>query len=116
MFSDLCLYGCGSFKVKAGIESPFESNKVNEKLKYRYLLFMWTECLEWCRDEERCVVSDSTGQISVVRLPHGAEPVVERQLQGHAYEAWTACWSYYQDNILYSGGDDSRNVFSSFFF
>ena len=58
-------------------------------------------------------MSDSCGRVSVLRL--GAEqqqPRLERRLEGHSYEAWTTCFSAWQDTVLYSGGDDNRQLLS----
>ena len=61
--------------------------------------------LDWAASGESVVVSDSKGEVVVVRLGEGGMEE-ERRLAGHSYEAWTAAFSRKDKNIIFSGGDD----------
>ena len=61
--------------------------------------------LDWAASGELLVVSDSKGEVVVVRLGEGGMEI-ERRLAGHSYEAWTAAFSRTDLNIIFSGGDD----------
>ncbi|XP_066569381.1 diphthine methyltransferase [Amia ocellicauda] len=53
------------------------------------------------------VLSDSVGGISVVSV--GASgPSLLSQWKGHNFEAWISAFSYWDTQLLYSGGDDCR--------
>ena len=61
--------------------------------------------LDWAASGELVVVSDSKGEVVVLRLGEaGMEE--ERRLAGHSYEAWTAAFSRTDQNTIFSGGDD----------
>ena len=61
--------------------------------------------LDWAANGELVVVSDSKGEVVVVRMAEGGMEE-ERRLAGHTYEAWTAAFSRTDQNIIFSGGDD----------
>ncbi|MBN3323848.1 DPH7 methyltransferase, partial [Atractosteus spatula] len=55
----------------------------------------------------RAVCSDSQGCVSVVSVD-GAAPTVLSQWTAHSFEAWISAFSYWDTQLLYSGGDDCR--------
>lgn len=55
----------------------------------------------------RVVCSDSTGCISVASLEEGAL-TVQSQWKAHDFEAWISAFSYWDTQLIYSGGDDCK--------
>uniref|UniRef100_W5M1M3 methylated diphthine methylhydrolase n=2 Tax=Lepisosteus oculatus TaxID=7918 RepID=W5M1M3_LEPOC len=55
----------------------------------------------------RTVCSDSQGCVSVVSVD-GAAPTLLSQWTAHSFEAWISAFSYWDTQLLYSGGDDCR--------
>jgi len=61
--------------------------------------------LEWNSSFDKIVVSDSKGKIHVIEhTPSNSKVICEYSC--HGYEAWTCCFSYWDDNLIFSGGDD----------
>lgn len=61
--------------------------------------------------EVKIVVSTSIGTVCIFHLTtEGVEKL--RSIQCHEYEAWISAFNYWDSNIIYTGGDDSR--FKSF--
>nr|XP_046241998.1 diphthine methyltransferase isoform X2 [Scatophagus argus] len=55
----------------------------------------------------RVVCSDSAGCISVLSLAEGALTSLS-QWKAHDFEAWISAFSYWDTQLVYSGGDDCR--------
>ncbi|XP_072563933.1 diphthine methyltransferase isoform X2 [Paramormyrops kingsleyae] len=55
----------------------------------------------------RVVSSDSTGGISVLALGEGSLAKLS-QWKAHDFEAWISAFSYWDTQLLYSGGDDCK--------
>ena len=53
--------------------------------------------------ETRIVVSDSRGDITVLRLSSERPLEVEAQWKAHDYEAWICAFNYNNTDIIYSG-------------
>ncbi|CAG5918226.1 unnamed protein product [Menidia menidia] len=57
--------------------------------------------------EVRAVCSDSAGCVSVCSLAQAA-PVATAHWKAHDFEAWIAAFSYWDTQLVYSGGDDCK--------
>ncbi|KAJ0019622.1 hypothetical protein NQD34_007191 [Periophthalmus magnuspinnatus] len=55
----------------------------------------------------RAVCSDSAGCISVVSLEEGAV-TIQSQWKAHDFEAWISAFSYWDTQVIYTGGDDCK--------
>ncbi|XP_008278842.1 diphthine methyltransferase isoform X2 [Stegastes partitus] len=55
----------------------------------------------------RVVCSDSAGCISVLSLAEGALTALS-QWKAHDFEAWISAFSYWDTQLIYSGGDDCK--------
>ncbi|XP_056231619.1 diphthine methyltransferase [Seriola aureovittata] len=55
----------------------------------------------------RVVCSDSAGCVSVVSLAEGALTTLS-QWKAHDFEAWISAFSYWDTQLIYSGGDDCK--------
>lgn len=55
----------------------------------------------------RVVCSDSAGCISVASLKEGAL-TVQSQWKAHDFEAWISAFSYWDTQLVYTGGDDCK--------
>lgn len=55
----------------------------------------------------RVVCSDSAGCVSVVALGEGAL-TLQSQWKAHDFEAWISAFSYWDTQLVYSGGDDCK--------
>uniref|UniRef100_A0A672HAC0 methylated diphthine methylhydrolase n=1 Tax=Salarias fasciatus TaxID=181472 RepID=A0A672HAC0_SALFA len=55
----------------------------------------------------RVVCSDSAGCVSVLSLAEGALTALS-QWKAHDFEAWISAFSYWDTQLLYSGGDDCK--------
>ncbi|XP_074493595.1 diphthine methyltransferase isoform X1 [Sebastes fasciatus] len=55
----------------------------------------------------RVVCSDSAGCVSVLSLAEGALTTLS-QWKAHDFEAWISAFSYWDTQLLYSGGDDCK--------
>ncbi|XP_070690259.1 diphthine methyltransferase isoform X2 [Pempheris klunzingeri] len=55
----------------------------------------------------RVVCSDSAGCVSVLSLAQGALTALS-QWKAHDFEAWISAFSYWDTQLVYSGGDDCR--------
>lgn len=55
----------------------------------------------------RVVCSDSAGCVSVLSLAEGALSTVS-QWKAHDFEAWISAFSYWDTQLIYSGGDDCK--------
>ncbi|XP_049572418.1 diphthine methyltransferase isoform X1 [Syngnathus scovelli] len=55
----------------------------------------------------RVVCSDSAGCVSVLSLDEGALMTLA-QWKAHDFEAWISAFSYWDTQLIYSGGDDSK--------
>ncbi|XP_061752715.1 diphthine methyltransferase isoform X2 [Nerophis ophidion] len=55
----------------------------------------------------KVVCSDSTGSVSVFSL-HQTHLSPVTHLRAHDYEAWISAFSYWDTNLVYSGGDDCK--------
>ncbi|KAI0078877.1 WD-40 repeat-containing protein [Panus rudis PR-1116 ss-1] len=53
------------------------------------------------------IVSLSNGALSLLR-PDSTGLVVESTWHAHDFEPWIAAWNYWDNNVIYSGGDDLR--------
>lgn len=51
--------------------------------------------------------SDSKGKISVIQLLN-QELRLQQKFLAHEYEAWITSFNYWNENILYTGGDDGK--------
>ncbi|KAJ6648648.1 Diphthine methyltransferase [Pseudolycoriella hygida] len=67
-----------------------------------------TLSIDWNANEKnkQLLSSDSKGNISLLQLNESNLNVVTRW-NGHSFEAWTCCFDKWNDNIIYSGGDDT---------
>ncbi|KAJ3604045.1 hypothetical protein NHX12_028786 [Muraenolepis orangiensis] len=59
------------------------------------------------RSDVRVACSDSSGSVSVLSL-EGAGLQTTAQWKAHDFEAWITAFSYWDTQLLYSGGDDSK--------
>ncbi|KAK4472037.1 hypothetical protein MN116_005412 [Schistosoma mekongi] len=59
---------------------------------------------------DRCVFSDSGGNISVwqINTSSCSNPQLTLQWCGHEFEAWCACLNKLHNEIVFTGGDDSK--------
>lgn len=55
----------------------------------------------------RVVSSDSTGSLSVLTLGEASLSVIS-QWKAHEFEAWISAFSYWDTQLIYSGGDDCK--------
>lgn len=55
----------------------------------------------------RVVCSDSAGCISVASLGEGT-PTIQSQWKAHDFEAWISAFSYWDTQLIYTGGDDCK--------
>ncbi|KAJ0067812.1 hypothetical protein NL108_011050 [Boleophthalmus pectinirostris] len=55
----------------------------------------------------RVVCSDSAGCISVASLEEGAV-TIQSQWKAHDFEAWISAFSYWDTQLIYTGGDDCK--------
>ncbi|XP_057688432.1 diphthine methyltransferase isoform X1 [Corythoichthys intestinalis] len=55
----------------------------------------------------RVVCSDSAGRVSVLSLDDGALTTLS-QWKAHDFEAWISAFSYWDTQLVYSGGDDCK--------
>ena len=56
------------------------------------------------------VVSDSKGDISIVRVHSNGPPTTTHTWHAHDLETWIAAYSGWNDAVVYSGNhDDNRN-------
>eukprot|EP00088_Acartia_fossae_P013703 TRINITY_DN1724_c0_g1_i10.p1 TRINITY_DN1724_c0_g1~~TRINITY_DN1724_c0_g1_i10.p1 ORF type:complete len:359 (+),score=50.18 TRINITY_DN1724_c0_g1_i10:41-1117(+) len=60
--------------------------------------------IEWNLACDKIILSDSKGKVRVVDPNSSLE--VLHEYECHGYEAWTCCFSAWDDNIIFSGGDD----------
>lgn len=58
------------------------------------------------RDNGKIITSISDGSLAVVEQARG-EFAVTKTWHAHTFEPWIAAWNYWDENIVYSGGDDS---------
>ena len=64
--------------------------------------------LEWSRDNERLVVTDSLGHVTLLHVTRDNCSTLAN-IKGHGFEAWTACFPCEgSTDIFYSGGDDCK--------
>ncbi|KAK9523214.1 hypothetical protein VZT92_019620 [Zoarces viviparus] len=59
------------------------------------------------RSDVRLVCSDSAGCVSVLSLAEGALTPLS-QWKAHDFEAWISAFSYWDTQLVYSGGDDCK--------
>lgn len=52
----------------------------------------------------RLLASDSKGKISLLDMETSE---ITKQWKAHGFEAWTCAFNRFDDNIVFSGGDDS---------
>lgn len=58
-------------------------------------------------DAPLIATSDSKGKISIIQLVN-QELRLQQKLLAHEYEAWITSFNYWNDNIVYTGGDDGK--------
>ncbi len=58
--------------------------------------------------DAKIVVSDSKGGISIVKGNSASLEIISSWSKAHDLEAWIACFDAFNDNVVYSGGDDSK--------
>ena len=64
--------------------------------------------LEWSRDNERLVVTDSLGHVTVLCVTRDNFSTLAN-IKGHGFEAWTACFPCEgSTDVFYSRGDDCK--------
>ena len=64
--------------------------------------------LEWSRDNERLVVTDSLGHVTLLSVTRDNCSTLAN-IKGHGFEAWTACFPCEgSTEVFYSGGDDAK--------
>lgn len=56
----------------------------------------------------RAVVSDSAGCVNVLALGESSSLSVISQWKAHDFEAWISAFSYWDTQLVYSGGDDCK--------
>ncbi|CAO1413408.1 unnamed protein product [Diamesa tonsa] len=56
--------------------------------------------------QKRTLISDSKGRITLAKI----DGTIERQWLAHDYEAWTCSFDFWNENVVYSGGDDSKLI------
>uniref|UniRef100_A0A1Q3FFM3 methylated diphthine methylhydrolase n=1 Tax=Culex tarsalis TaxID=7177 RepID=A0A1Q3FFM3_CULTA len=62
--------------------------------------------LDWSSDGSRAAVSDSRGGVSIVSIEQSGMRHLHRW-KAHSFEAWTCAFDRADQNVLYTGGDDS---------
>ncbi|EPQ60817.1 WD40 repeat-like protein [Gloeophyllum trabeum ATCC 11539] len=60
------------------------------------------------RDLGSVVVSLSDGTLSILKPENSTGLVQVESWSAHDFEPWIAAWNYWDDNIIYSGGDDAK--------
>ncbi|KYQ94189.1 WD40 repeat-containing protein [Tieghemostelium lacteum] len=61
--------------------------------------------LDWSLDNQNLVISSSDGNVQLVDME--SVKVVE-QWNAHDYEAWICAFNYFNDSVMFSGGDDCK--------
>ena len=62
--------------------------------------------VEWSADNSLLAVTDSEGALSILSAGQSDGLSLLSRISAHTFEAWTACFSKYNSNLVYSGGDD----------
>lgn len=62
--------------------------------------------LDWSSEGNRAVVSDSLGGVSIVSIEEQGMRHLHRW-KAHSFEAWTCAFDRADQNVLYTGGDDT---------
>ena len=58
-------------------------------------------------DDPLIAISDSKGEITVIQLAN-EELKLQQRFPAHEYEAWITGFNYWNNTILYTGGDDGK--------
>ncbi|GAV08199.1 hypothetical protein RvY_17927 [Ramazzottius varieornatus] len=58
-------------------------------------------------DDSRMAVSDSKGGVSLIKKGEHSFGVSNHKDNVHEYEVWSVCWDCKNNDVLYSGADDS---------
>ncbi|KII94377.1 hypothetical protein PLICRDRAFT_153974 [Plicaturopsis crispa FD-325 SS-3] len=67
----------------------------------------WSNRLQPSSSSGSLIVSLSNGELCLLK-PHDDELRVTDRWHAHDYEPWIAAWNYWDQNIVYSGGDDMK--------
>ncbi|KAJ3216066.1 Diphthine methyltransferase [Dinochytrium kinnereticum] len=68
----------------------------------------WSPRLRKDRSSAKLAVSQSDGTINVLGLSNERGLASTSTWKAHDFEAWIAAFDAYDENVIYSGGDDSR--------
>ena len=66
----------------------------------------WSNC-KLKSDNPNIVVSDSNGKIHIISLQQDTLKIVH-SFKAHDFEAWISAYNYWNPNLIYTGGDDSK--------
>ncbi|KAF9455998.1 WD-40 repeat-containing protein [Collybia nuda] len=59
-------------------------------------------------DPGNLIVSLSNGSLCLLRPGDGGGLTLTESWKAHDYELWVGAWNYWDTNVVYSGGDDSK--------
>ncbi|EDV27709.1 uncharacterized protein TRIADDRAFT_20606 [Trichoplax adhaerens] len=99
--------GCASLYSIADDEGKIGLNLLNSCCFDSSALALSLDWSSRC-NADRLAVSDSTGKLNIFQAGSGSSLTADRRWLAHDYEAWIIAFDRWNDNIVYSGGDDCK--------